>query len=286
MGIESVGLSGAQQYHWAKYWLAPPEDRWRNNVRSVVPVPDGVSTEQLIEALRRLIVAHQALRTVYPRGVRTVLPAGEPRVEIRDVTNEPDLRWATGYFDELLRAPFDLQTEPPARFSLAVADGRPRWLFFVFHHIAIDTFGVLAFQRHLAAALDGPLPAARQPADDVAYKASAADEKVLDYLRGIGGRFPASAVPIVVASPREPSMRQATLDSGSGEELRRMARRFAVPESAVILGFYAAAMCRVTGNRRNVIRTSSANRFRPEDVDYVGCVAQTLPILLTPPLDA
>ena len=287
MGIEGVRLPGAQQYHWAKYWLTAPEERWRNNVRSVVPVPDGVSTEQLIEALRRLIAAHETLRTVYPRGVRTVLPAGEPRVEIRDVTSEPDIRWAPGHFDELLRTPFDLEAEPQARFSLAVADGKPRWLFFVFHHIAIDTFGVLAFQRHLAGALDGPPPAARQLMDDAIPAAGErANDKVLDYLRGIAGRFPASAVPLAVGSPREPSMRQATLDSGSGEEIRRMARRFAVPESAVVLGFYAAAMCRVTGNRRNVIRASSANRFRPEEVDQVGCVAQTLPILLTPPLDA
>ncbi|MET0416671.1 MAG: condensation domain-containing protein, partial [Actinoplanes sp.] len=145
-----TGLLWAQQYHWANYWLEAPAQRWRNNVRSMVPVPDGVSADQVAGALERLTAAHEALRTVYPGGVRTVLPAASPQVEIKDVTGEPDLGWATAYFDELLRVPFDLETEPQARYGLVVAGGRPRWLFFVFHHIAIDTFGVMAFQRHLA----------------------------------------------------------------------------------------------------------------------------------------
>ncbi|MEU7429278.1 condensation domain-containing protein [Streptomyces sioyaensis] len=294
-------LLWAQQYHWAHYRLTLPGTRWRDNVRSAVPVPEGVATDDLLWVVRDLVDTHEALRTTYGLAddgeVTASLGTGfDPPVDIREIDDTvPIERWALGYFDDLYERDFDLEQCPQVRFGVAVEGGAPRWLLFMFHHIAIDTFGVMAFQRDLAAALrklgqpDERRPAMLQPSAERAYEESSSGRRVNDraqeYIAGVAGKFPASTIPAAVGSAREPRLMQAALDSDAGVVVRDLARRFRAPESAVMMGVFAAALCHVTGNRRTALRASSSNRFRPEQLDFVGCSAQTLPLLLTPPLD-
>ncbi|MFD9721688.1 condensation domain-containing protein [Streptomyces sp. NPDC059076] len=299
-------LLWAQQYHWAHHRLTPPGKRWHDNVRSAVPVPDGISTADLLRVIRTTSAMHETLRTTYgpgPDGVVTASPVAalgfEPPVDLREIDHTvPFERWALRYFDELFEFDFDLERRPQVRFGVALDKGTPRWLLFMFHHIAIDTFGVMAFQRDLACALQqvgsgGDVGSTRaamlQPSVERAYEASPAGRRVNDraqeYIAGVAGKFPASTIPVAVGAARAPRLMQSALDSDADLLVRDLARRFRAPESAVVLGLFTAALCHVTGNRRTAIRATSANRFRPEQIDSVGCAAQTLPLLLTPPLD-
>ncbi|MFI6442221.1 condensation domain-containing protein [Streptomyces sp. NPDC050759] len=295
-------LLWAQQYHWAHYRLTPPGTRWQDNVRSAVPVPEGVGTDDLLRVVRDLVATHEALRTTYglgPDGNVTARPgpAFDPPVDIREIdTTQTAERWALHFFDELFERDFDIEAGPQVRFGVAVQDGAPRWLLFMFHHIAIDTFGVMAFQRDLAAALRQQTepgerrPQVPPPSAERDYEASPAGQRVNDraqeYIAGVAAKFPASTIPVRAGSGRGPRFTQGALDSDAGVVVRDLARRFRAPESAVMMGVFAAALCYVTGNRRTALRASSANRFRTEQLDFVGCAAQTLPLLLTPPLDA
>lgn len=303
MGVElgetepgsGLPLLWAQRLHWATYRLAAPGLRWRANVRSGVPVPEGVSLDQVHAAIRQVLRDNDALRAVYRPGAgggveQFILPEFDPPVHTCDVADPAE---AARWFAEVVhQRDFDLGSAPPIRFGVVHSGPVPRWLMVTAHHIVTDTFGMAALLRQVVAAFtpvhSGVSKSRRQPVAEVRYESSAegvrANRAALEYWAGVLDEFPATTLP--VTGTRSGEQHLAICEAATPASVAALARGCRTTEAVVILALYAAALGRFTGNDRTAVRVSSSNRFQPELLGYVGCLAQTLPVLLAPPVEA
>ena len=152
------------------------------NVRFRVDLRPGLSTDQVLTALRRLVETFEALRSVVVRP-----PGGDARLEVAacgnlpvDVVDASQDGEAPALADRAVHAlgsrPFDLTGELPVRAVLVTAGGAPRHLAMALSHLAVDHTGATWALGYLRAALARPGAVARepdssfQPADEVAWE--------------------------------------------------------------------------------------------------------------------
>jgi hypothetical protein len=299
---EGPPLLWAQKFYWMAHRMAAPGAGWRNNVRTIIALPEGTALDDLREALRRLVDAYEVLRTAYRLGpggdiVQVLHPEFEIVPEICDVSDAADRATRIREFAvELAEREFAPDDSPPVRVGIVVARSEPRMVVFVLHHIAIDSFGVMAFQQSLTTVLADvrngrptSLPSIRQPSAESRFEASRAGQRQnarsAAYWTRVADEFPATTVPVSVDSPVGHRPMYATLTSSAAPILTDLAKRCRAPESVVVLALFTAALRRFTGNTRTAIAFSSANRFQPDLLTFVGCVAQTIPLVLDPPFD-
>ncbi|MEU8256538.1 condensation domain-containing protein [Micromonospora inaquosa] len=295
--MDKAPLTWAQKMHWYLYHSTLPGGRWRNNVLTYWAVPAGVGVSDCVEALHRLVQEHQALRARYPADVVTgpvqvVEPDFRPPVALCDVSGAADERSAVEAFvGQVLRQEFDLAAAPPVSAVLVTDGEQVRWLALVVHHISTDGASrqVLAasFGRHLAAVRRGvpaPLPRLGGPLSDAALQQSAAGLRQsaasLRRWTTVAAAMPATTLPVEPASVAGPLPTEALLATPGAAACERVAKRSGVPVSAVFLGAYAAIVGRFLGMARVPVNVYSSNRFSPEKVNVVGCLYQTLPLVV------
>ncbi|MFF2331557.1 MULTISPECIES: condensation domain-containing protein [unclassified Streptomyces] len=299
---EGPPLHWAQKFYWTAYRSAEPGASWRDNVRVIVPLPDGTSAEDFAETLRRLVDGLDVLRTSYRLNARgdvahVLHPPFTLTPEVCDASGAADRTAKVRDFVlDLARREFVLEEAPPVRVGVIVAHGAPRMVAFVLHHIAIDTFGVAAFLKTMTAVLDdvrqgrpSTFHSVRQPSAEARFEASRAAQRqatrAAAYWQGVLDDFPATTVPIRLGEAVGHRPRYATLTSAAGPVVAVVAKRCRAPESAVVLALFAAALGRLTGNTRTAISFSSANRFQPDQLAHIGCLAQSVPLVLEPHVD-
>jgi hypothetical protein len=299
---EGPSLQWAQKFYWTAYRMAEPGASWRDNVRTIVPLPDGTSAEDLAETLRRLVANHEVLRTSYRLGVsgdvvHVLRPMFELTPEVCDISNAADRATrARDFVLGLAQREFVLEDAPPVRVGVVLERGAPRMAVFVLHHIAIDTFGVMALLKTMTAVLNdvrqgrlSTLPPARQASAESRFEMSGAAQRQAArsaaYWERVLDDFPVTTVPVPLSEAVGHRPRYATLTSAAGPVIADVAKRCRAPESVVVLALFTAALHRLTGNRRTAISFSSANRFQPDQLAYIGCLAQTVPLVLEPPVD-
>ena len=288
----TMPLLWAQRGHWTMYRQLPPEARHRSNEQVTVPLPAGITVDQATGAVRALVAKHQMFRTIYRTGAtgraeQIVLPTTEPAITISPMdSGEDDETAHRDLVIRLRRRGADVGETPPVRFGLLVRDGTARVLVVVVHHIAIDAAAFAAVRKDLAAILADAdaagagrgLPLRVTPSAQVAFQQSGKGrrqhERTMDYWRRVVDRYPATVLPVTGGSPVRQRTRTATLDAAAAPVTRDLARRYAAPESIVVLAAVLAVLSRCTGNRRTAVSVSAANRFEPELVNFVGNLAQ------------
>ncbi|MEU5640163.1 condensation domain-containing protein [Streptomyces milbemycinicus] len=137
------------------------------NQRMSLPVPEGRSLREVIDAVRELVTAHESLRTVYRDGTADSAPyqevQGEGRLTVR-VRHGDDPAAA---LDALAVTDFDLSREWGIRVAVLTGPGgEPRRVALYVSHVAVDGWAMGLVVRRLKALLAdaAPVPAEAAPA--------------------------------------------------------------------------------------------------------------------------
>lgn len=134
------------------------------NQRMSLPVPEGRSLREVIDAVRELVTAHESLRTVYRDGTADSAPyqevQGEGRLTVRVVHGDDP----AAALDALAVTDFDLSREWGIRVAVLTGPGgEPRRLALYVSHVAVDGWAMGLVVRRLKGLL----------ADDAAVRAEA-----------------------------------------------------------------------------------------------------------------
>ncbi|MDR6324152.1 hypothetical protein J3R03_008348 [Actinoplanes couchii] len=283
--------------HWLLFHSTPPGRRWRNNVLTWWPIPEETGTAESVEALHRLMRDFKGLRTRYPIDassipVQQVLADFHPPVALCDVAGAVDERAAAEAFvGRALQQDFDLAAGPPISAVLVTSGAQARWMALIIHHISIDGAArrtlASSFERHLAAIRHGgpaTAPHSGSPLNDAVLQGSAAGRQLSDAAirrwAGVAAAMPPTTLPVPVLSADGPLPTEAILTTDRAAVCERVARRSGVPVSTAFLGAYSAVLGRFLRMDRTPINVYSSNRFDADHAESVGCLYQTLPVLV------
>jgi len=118
---------------------------------------DGLTLDQVIEALRDLLVSHEALRTRYvppPLGPaqRVLSEVGLPVAVVDCGEKVPDAT-VPAVVAALAGQPFDIENGSPIRAAVVLEDGSARYIAFALSHLITDVTGWQWLKYHLRALL-------------------------------------------------------------------------------------------------------------------------------------
>lgn len=147
-------LSFMQQGVYADCLASP--DTTLYNIPQCIVIPEGISAEELHEAVRTVVLAHPSfsLRFTSYDGNETVQyfePDYSPEIPVKKMSEDE----FSGYRKSFVR-PFSLTEEPLARFEIVEAD--KLYLLMDVHHLITDGASLDIFFRQLCACLDGTSP--------------------------------------------------------------------------------------------------------------------------------
>ena len=254
----------------------------------------------LRQALDRILVRHEALRTtfVFLEGepVQRIEPAQESRFRLL----EHDLRGyedAGGELERLSAAeaetPFDLQTGPLIRGRLIRKSEAEYVLLLTMHHIVSDGWSTEILIRELNTLYDSylrgemdPLPALSvQYADYAVWQRQWLEGELLQQQAGYWKQTLAGApalldLPADHARPAQKdyagSFARLALDAQLTAGLRDLSRRHGATLYMVLLAGWAALLSRLSGQQDIVTGTPVANRGRTEIEGLIGFFVNTL----------
>jgi hypothetical protein len=293
-------LSWAQKDIFPRVWTPSPGASYFN-VFFWLPVPADREIADVLTAVRHAMTVCEALRTRY-----SLDPDGTPRQEVHDSgrLDVSILETAEKLEDadaeqlqyELGRQTFDHATSWPARFTVAVSDGRPAYLLAVVSHLSIDAGGRLRLRDILTEALsEGPPPAADPAAGPAEVpqmieraRWEASEEGRKRSARSLRGwsdlvrrlptvtAFAAKPDGTPPGDPVEPRRPLFELTSPAASRAAAiLAARHAVGTPAVFLAASASLVAALSGHREIALGTMSANRTSPADQALVGMLAQS-----------
>ncbi|MFE3519847.1 condensation domain-containing protein [Streptomyces sp. NPDC059166] len=245
------------------------------NIHDVWPVPEDTSPARVIDALRALVVRHEALRTTFPEPSasepRTQLVAckGSFGVEILDHERLPPDpgRYADAVARRAREGRFRLDQDFPLRLTLLTLRGAPAFVALASSHAATDGSALAVLREEWLALLTGdelpapgltPLALAAEEATPAGRRRS---EASLRYWRRIISTGPQE----MFAEPRtarsEARQPQLTLRSPrAGRALARVCGRTGSPASTVLLAAWCTLVAHRAGQTSCVAAAPVANR--------------------------
>ncbi|CAM5647441.1 hypothetical protein SAVIM338S_06432 [Streptomyces avidinii] len=292
------------------------------NMTFSVRLPAGLSTEQVLDALRDATESHEALRTTVARAAdgspeQQVRATGRIRLRLhhfpRAVGGDalaPDTLEAVA--DRGRRTQVGYPDEEPYRPDLILVDGAPHTLVLTCNHLTMDGFSVPVLCEDLLGRLtEPPAPDAASgapatPAPRTARRGGSAPQPPrlrAEFERSAHGsaqsersvraleRAIRAAPPTPLGPPEDPAA-----GSGAGfwwgrmrspalaAALRVLAERYAVPPSAVLVGIAGSLLAGESGAFTVSLITS--NRFTARLRGSLGCYFQPVPLTVhTDPAD-
>ncbi|MGW8768302.1 condensation domain-containing protein [Streptomyces sp. NPDC055815] len=258
------------------------------NIHAVWPVPEGTGTESAIDALRALVVRHEALRTTFPHAPgeapreQVVASEGEFTVAVVDHEEPPP----EGYADDLARRDrvgrFHLDRDFGLRISLVAVAGVPVSVALAASHAVTDVSALSVLEedwRDLLAGRTLPGVTAFTPLDLAAEEATPAgvrrSEASLRHWERIIRTGPQAMFAEPGAAGTEVEAEQLTLRSLRGARaLARAAERTGGLPSTVLLTAWCALIAHRTGQSSCVAAVPTSNRFLPRLARSVNTVSQ------------
>ncbi|MBD0707078.1 MULTISPECIES: condensation domain-containing protein [unclassified Streptomyces] len=260
------------------------------NIHDVWPVPDGTRTEDAVDALRALVVRHEALRTTFPDtsgGVpaeQVVSAEGEFTVTVLDhgeLPGEPAV-----YAEELAReardARFRLDRDPALRILLVTLDGAPRFVSLAASHALTDVGALSVLKEEWLGLLAGDEPppsASHTPLDLAAEETSPAGLRKSQASLRHWERIIRTGPQAMFAEPgaegteiRTPRLvlrsRRASL------ALARAAERTGGLPATVLLTAWCALVGHRAGQPECVTAVPTSNRYHPRLARSVNTLSQ------------
>ncbi|MFF8381972.1 condensation domain-containing protein [Streptomyces sp. NPDC015661] len=258
------------------------------NIHAVWPVPEGTGTESAIDALRALVVRHEALRTTFPHAPgeapreQVVASEGEFTVTVVDHEERPP----EGHADDVARRDrvgrFHLDRDFGLRISLVAVEGVPLFLALAASHAVTDISALSVLEEDWRELLTGrtlpavtaftPLDLAAEESTPGGLRRSAASLRHWERIIRTGPQA-MFAEPGAVGAEVEAA--QLTLRSLRGARaLARVAERTGGLPSTVLLTAWCALIAHRTGQSSCVAAVPTSNRFLPRLARSVNTVSQ------------
>ncbi|WP_426367539.1 condensation domain-containing protein [Streptomyces sp. E-08] len=260
------------------------------NIHAVWPVPGGTRTESVIDALRALVVRHEALRTTFPHAPgeapREQVVAAEGAFTVTVLDHEVLPREAAGHADSVACANrvdrFRLDRDFGLRISLVALDGAPVFVALAASHAVTDISALSVLEEDWLGLLAGrtlPEVTAFTPLDLAAVEATPGglrrSEASLRHWERIIRTGPQAMFAEPGAVGTEVEAEQLTLRSLRGAQaLARVAERTGGLPSTVLLTAWCALVAHRTGQSTCVAAVPTSNRFLPRLARSVNTVSQ------------
>ncbi|MGW1513065.1 condensation domain-containing protein [Streptomyces sp. NPDC002394] len=258
------------------------------NIHAVWPVPGGTTTESAIDALRALVVRHEALRTTFPHAPgevpreQVVSSEGEFTVTVLDHEELPP----EGYAEDVARRArvdrFHLDRDFGLRISLIAVEGVPLSVALAASHAVTDISALSVLEEDwLDLLADRTLPAvtAFTPLDLAAEEATPGGLRKAEASLRHWERIIRTGPQAMFAEPgavgTEVEAEQLTLRSTRGARaLALVAERTGGLPSTVLLTAWCALLAHRTGQSSCVAAVPTSNRFLPRLARSVNTVSQ------------
>lgn len=277
--------SGDEELTWGQrdIWRSIRQRESSMIVGGVVPLPAGMTVDQLADMLRRMMSRHQSLRTRlrldetgHPRQV--VSAAGEVMLAVVDAVDADPADVADAIRERYHVTDFDHEHDWPVRMAVVLRDSAPAYLVVAYSHLAIDGHGIESLMIDLNTRAASPVTAiqplelARQQRTPVALRQSRASVR---YWERLLRTLPAPKPDDQTKDPRSPRYWQLAYTSPAADRaVLAVAARTGAHPGSVRLAAFAVALGRVTGERTVVVQTLVHNRFRPGFTGSVSALAQ------------
>ncbi|MEU1231307.1 condensation domain-containing protein [Streptomyces sp. NPDC005828] len=260
------------------------------NIHAVWPVPEGTRTESAIDALRALVVRHEALRTTFPHAPgeapreQVVASEGEFTVTVLDHDEVPPD--AAGYADSAARRDrvgrFHLDRDFGLRVSLVAVAGAPVFVALAASHAVTDVSALSVLEEDWLDLLAGrtlPAVTAFTPLDLAAEEATPGGLRKAEASLRHWERIIRTGPQAMFAEPgavgTEVEAEQLTLRSLRGARaLALVAERTGGLPSTVLLTAWCALVAHRTGQSSCVAAVPTSNRFLPRLARSVNTVSQ------------
>jgi Condensation domain len=249
-------------------------------------LPPGLSAGQVLRVVGDLIERYESLRTRFlpsadGRLTQRVLDSGELAVELAEVDADPATvarNWVAAFQAE----PYDLAGGLPFRVRLGMVGGEPRAVVLGMPHVAADFLSSRVLFDELLRGLEGRpavAPIGLQPVEKAEQERSAQGQRALrrslDYWRRAVEVAPPAAFATASRAPESPRYWCGGVKSRAiPQALGRLAERYNVGTSHVLLAAMATLLGRYTGLPRCLVRIVVGNRGRPELRNAIGTLSQ------------
>lgn len=274
---------GGQSIRRSIEWLG--DDAHYFNDPHVIPLPEGISVEEVTAGLGALVSRHQALRTYYRSvdGHPVMQVKGRGTVEVSVQSPPGDAHgWAEELAAQWGRRVFTAQ-ELPLRCAVVQSGGAPRFLVLVLSHQSIDAWAVdlllselrLLWAGRAAELTPHPWQLLDQVADEETGSSQARGAAALRYWR----KFYTAADPSLFDAPRRtpepPAVRSVKMVSPTTQAATELAAaRLRVSTSAVLAGLVAVILGQFTAHDRVTLLLIAGNRFDDQRRQLVAPMAQ------------
>jgi acyl carrier protein len=304
---DELPLSFTQQRLWFLQQLSPDSDFY--NVSTAFRIRGLLDPDALRRAVTEVVARHESLRTTFPvtaagTPVQVIQPARLVSLPVMDLTVSSDgstdpvvqaevAERARRIASELVRAPFDLATQPGLRATLLRLGELDHMLVLVMHHLVVDGWSIAVLNKELGALYSAfstaepnhLTPLTIQYADYAVWQhewLSGPDLGTqLRYWRTKLRGMPVSIeLPADRLRPQVASHRGATLPIEIPAQTIARLNAIAATEGAtlymVLLAAFKALLVRYTGQVDIVVGTTVANRRRAELESLIGLFVNTL----------
>ena len=280
-------LSFFQERLWVLNRLEPGSTVY--NLATLWPRPGPVEIERYTTAISAVVRRHEILHTTFQdreQGpvVQLVQPEAVP-IAVQDLHGLPEeepRRRVYAARDQAVSLPFDLSSEPPARFTVFQLGDRGVITMASLHHIAVDAWSIGLLLAEIDAIYDGTVPEAPrlQYADFAAWQRRTHDLETIrpeldwwtERLAGIPplSTFPAeqpAALDKVVAPSHVHDLR---LSQELSDRIRSLAREARATVYMAFVAACAVVLSRHTGQTDLVIGSPMGVREQPELEKVIG----------------
>ncbi|WP_443066539.1 DUF6271 family protein [Streptomyces sp. NBC_01260] len=260
------------------------------NNHDVWPVPAGTAPEQVLDALRTLVVRHEALRTTFPEPadgasrIQVVAAEGDFTVRVLDheeFGTEP-ARYAETVARRARAGRFRLDRDFPLRITLLTLRGAPAFVSLSSSHAVTDGSALAVLREEWLGLLAGaelPPVEALTPLDLAAEEATPAglrrSEASLRYWQRTIGTGPQEMFAEPRATRTDGQQPQLTLRSLRGARaLAQVAKRTGSPSPTVLLTAWCTLVAHRAGQSTCVAAAPLSNRSRPGLARSVNTLSQ------------
>ncbi|MEV6930708.1 condensation domain-containing protein [Dactylosporangium sp. NPDC051485] len=273
--------AGEGELSWGQrdIWLAMlRQETWLPN-GAWGPLPPGTTVDDLTDRLRYLMSRFPTARTRLrfgPAGeVRQVVAAaGETVLEIVEAGDEDPAAVADKVRLRLQDDPYDHERDWPVRMAAVRHRGELSHLVVVLCHLVADGLGAMIMVEDQDKRPETPVPDL-QPLQQAGWQASPSGVRqnatAMRHWDSILRQIPLHRY-APSRDPQQPRHWRGQFHSPAlSLALRALSAFTGIASSTVLLGVYAVALARVTGEGTTVLRPMVNNRFRP-GLERVVCM--------------
>ena len=291
----AIPLSPAQQRLFLLHEMGQTNGAY--NLTLVLRLDGPLDPVFLEGALADMLARHESLRTRFGREDGSPVQHFEPHINFPLTVSDFSNRRQATLFRQLTpycNQPFDLNTAPLLRHTLARCGSSRHFLVVVIHHLIADGWSLRVLARELLscynrrAGFGGALPDLPIQFSDYCRHQMGSEQRLtacrafwLEELKGVGDKLPIQADR---KPPHHRDNRGARLSFRLEPQLVRdlefLSRRERVTLFTTLQATFGLLLSRHGGRKKLLIGTAVANRERSELESLIGFFVNTLPLRL------